>query len=116
MEVTSLVIDGSPKKERYLVIVNGEKCWIQGRLFMYLTKLVKARLTSEGWIEKYDIEPGANQARYLYRLRQQLEEAGFELKIENSKTGLYRLTVTDVSLNPSTLQEHPDHQVRAMVC
>ena len=70
---------------------------------------------SDGWIDKEDIEPGLNQARYIGRLKTQLREVGFDIKIENNKTGKYRLVVKDISLNFSQISKHPDYGVRQIV-
>jgi hypothetical protein len=70
-------IDGHYEKERYLVKIDGFPVRLTGKSFMYLAKLAFSRLANtEGWIYKDDIEVGFNQARYLYRLRQEFKTAG----------------------------------------
>ena len=125
--VNSIVIDGTEKVVRMttggggptvrsLVLINGKERWLQGCPFRYLARLAKARLNgSDGWIDKEDIEPGLNQARYIGRLKIQLREVGFDLKIENNKAGKYRLAVSDISLNFSQISKHPDYGVRQIV-
>ena len=125
--VNSIVIDGTEEvvrmgaggggpAVRYLVLLNGKKCWLQGCPFRYLARLAKARLNgSDGWIDKEDIEPGLNQARYIGRLKAQLREVGFDLEIENNKAGKYRLAVSEISLNFSQISKHPDYGVREIV-
>ena len=89
---------------------------MRGGPFRYLERLEQARLNaSDGWIDKEDIEPGLNQARYIGRLKIQLREVGFDLKIENNKAGKYRLAVSDISLNFSQISKHPDYGVREIV-
>ena len=102
--VNSIVIDGTERVGkmqtggggplvRYLVFINGKECWLQGTPFRYLARLARARLSgSDGWIDKEDIEPGLNHARYIGRLRTQLREAGFDLGIENNHADMDRLT------------------------
>ena len=125
--VNSIVIDGTEKvvilatggggpTVRSLVLINGKECWLQGAPFRYLARLAKARLNgSDGWIDKEDIEPGLNQARYIGRLKAQLREVGFDIEIENNKAGKYRLVVSNISLNFSQISKHPDYGVRQIL-
>ncbi|MFH1335743.1 MAG: DEAD/DEAH box helicase, partial [Candidatus Zixiibacteriota bacterium] len=79
----SLVIDGTPVKDKFLVLVNGRKVILPAKSFKYLVKLTWAAYgNEEGWIHKNDFEPGENQSRYLHRLKKQIEpylESGLSL-------------------------------------
>lgn len=69
---------------------------ISPKSFNYLFKLVAGRfLHPEGWLDKEEIEPGFNQAKNIYRVKQELKRfgTGLEQCIENNKSGRYRLNL-----------------------
>jgi hypothetical protein len=118
-EEMSLVIDGSPVKDRFLVLVNGRKTILPAKSFKYLVKLVWAAFkTEDGWIHKNDFEPGENQTRYLYRLRKQIKpglDPG-QFMIENNRLGSYRLSIPKhrIAVNSSALLKNPDAEIKTM--
>jgi len=115
---SKLEIDGGYEKERYLVKFDDFPVRLTGKSFMYLAKLAFSRLMNgEGWIYKDDIEAGFNQARYLYRLRQEVKSGGFSWPIfENNRLGYYRLDLEPekIQLNLENLKEHHDFELRRM--
>jgi hypothetical protein len=75
---------------------------VSAKSFNYLFKLAVNRLLSpEGWLDKEEMEPGLNQAKNIYRVKQELKRfrTGLETRIENNKSGRYRL-----NLNPEQIQ------------
>ena len=113
---SSIEIDGSYERERYLVKIDGFPVRLTGKSFTYLVRLVFARLMeNDGWIYKDDIENGFNQARYLYRLKQEVNrEAGFSWPIfENNRLGYYRLDLkpTQIKVNLDNLKSFPDYEI-----
>jgi hypothetical protein len=116
---TRLVIDGSAVKDRFLVLVNGSKVNLPAKSFKYLVKLTWALFQNEdGWIHKSDFEPGENQARYLYRLKNQIKPslAAGQTIFENNRLGSYRLTIPkqSVELNKNALLKNPDAEIEKM--
>ncbi|UCG62662.1 MAG: DEAD/DEAH box helicase [Candidatus Zixiibacteriota bacterium] len=115
----SIEVDGSYEKERYLVRINGFPVRLTGKSFKYFTKLAWSRLNRDsGWIYKEDIEIGFNQARYLYRMKGEIN-ASLNMSwpvVENNRLGYYRLDVdpSKIRLNESNLRNHPDYEVRSM--
>lgn len=112
-------LDGSYERERYLVKIDGFPVRLTGKSFKYLAKLAGSRLMDgDGWIYKDDIEFGFNQARYLYRLKQEInKEGGFPWPIfENNRLGYYRLDLepSRIKLNTDNLKSHPDYELRAI--
>lgn len=114
-----LELDGSYQGERYLVRIDGFPIRLTGKSFKYLVKLAYARLTHpEGWAYKDDIEVGFNQARYLYRLKQEINAGtggNHPWQIfENNRLGYYRLDIEParISLNLENLKSHPDYELR----
>ncbi|HEX7401116.1 MAG TPA: DEAD/DEAH box helicase [candidate division Zixibacteria bacterium] len=113
----SLVIDGTPVKDKFLVLVNGKKVVLPAKSFKYLVKLTWAAFRNEdGWIHKNDFEPGENQTRYLHRLKKQIEpylERGMFL-LENNRLGSYRLNVSKdkIKINAPTLLKNPDIEIK----
>ena len=115
----SIKIDGGYADDRYLVKIDDLDVWLTGKSFTYLCKLAWSRLNSKaGWIYKEDIEPGFNQARYLYRLKKEIHAAIPSLwpVIENNRSGYYRLDLTPdrISTNIDNLTRHSDCEIRGM--
>lgn len=114
---TSLELDGGACGERFLARVDGAAVPLTAKSFKYLLKLAVARLMGEdGWIYKDEIEAGFNQARYLYRMRGELESglAGVRWAVyENNRLGYYRLGLeaAAISVNLETLVENPDFEI-----
>ena len=113
-------IDGSFDRERYLVRINGFPVRLTGKSFKYFTKLAWSRLNMDaGWIYKEDIEIGFNQARYLYRMKNEIS-ASLNLDrplIENNRLGYYRLNIEPgkIKINRDNLSKHPDYEIRQLV-
>jgi len=113
-------IDGSFDRERYLVRINGFPVRLTGKSFKYFTKLAWSRLNIDaGWIYKEDIEIGFNQARYLYRMKNEIS-ASLNMDwplIENNRLGYYRLNIEPgkIKINRDNLRKHPDYEIRQMV-
>ena len=116
----SIEIDGTPIRERYRVRINGQSINLTGKSFKYLCRLAWSRLTKDnGWLYKEDLEQGFNQARYLYRLRQEIGKdflPGWPL-YENNRSGYYRLVAPKdgISVNVDSLRANPDYEIRQIV-
>ncbi len=115
----SIEIDGTPVRERFLVRINGRPIKLTGKSFKYLVRLVWSRLRNDhGWLYKEDLEKGFNQARYLYRLRQEIGRDFLpEWPLyENNRSGYYRLAAERERLrvNVDALRDFPDYEVREM--
>ena len=112
-------IDGRLEGERYLIKVNGFPIRLTGKSFKYFAKLAYSRLVGDaGWIYKEDIEIGFNQARYLYRMKNEVNAGltnGWDV-VENNRLGYYRLNCnpSQLSINFDSLKEHPDFEVRQL--
>ena len=116
----SIVVDGSYERERYLVRIDGFPVRLTGKSFKYFTKLAWGRLCSDGgWIYKEDIEVGFNQARYLYRMKNEIADGlGMNWPVfENNRLGYYRLQIdpTRIDINTDNLRDHPDYELRDMI-
>jgi len=109
-------LDGGYEKERYLVKIDGFPVRLTGKSFKYLAKLAFSRLINrEGWVYKDDIEAGFNQARYLYRLKQELKAGGVPCSIfENNRLGYYRLSMepSKIRVNLDNFKNHYDFELR----
>jgi hypothetical protein len=115
----SIEIDGTYERERYLVMIDGYPVRLTGKSFKYFVKLAWSRLHHDtGWIYKEDIEAGFNQARYLYRMKNEINDglASPWSAFENNRLGYYRLNAeqSSIKVNLDNLQEHPDYEVRSM--
>jgi hypothetical protein len=112
-------IDGAFEGDRFLVRINGYPVRLTGKSFKYLAKLAWSRLHKDaGWIYKEDIEVGFNQARYLYRMKNEINSgfhSGWPI-VENNRLGYYRLQIdpSRIRLNVDTLKNHPDYEVRSL--
>ena len=115
----SIEIDGGYEHDRYLVRINGLAVRLTGKSFKYLTKLAWSRMHEDGgWIYKEDIEVGFNQARYLYRMKNEIN-SGFSSSwpiIENNRLGYYRLNIDPdkIRVNIGNMKNHPDFEVRSL--
>ncbi len=115
----SVEIDGTFERERYLVRINGFPVRLTGKSFKYFTKLAWSRLNREaGWMYKEDIEVGFNQARYLYRMKNEIASALNSPwpVFENNRLGYYRLNAdpSKIRINLENLKAHPDYEVRLL--
>lgn len=121
MAIDSLVIDGTREKEKELVVINELPVFLTGKSFKYITKLAYARTSPKhkgGWIHKEDLEPGFDQARYLYRIRNEInEKMGGDCEVvENNKRGYYRLNVdpANIAFNEENLRTHEHFEIRML--
>jgi hypothetical protein len=98
------------------VRIDGFPVRLTGKSFKYLAKLAASRVTGQdGWIYKDDIESGFNQARYLYRLKQELKQSGITWNLfENNRLGYYRLNMEParIRFNIGNLKNHYDFELR----
>ncbi|MDD4052697.1 MAG: DEAD/DEAH box helicase [candidate division Zixibacteria bacterium] len=113
-------IEGTPIRERYLVRIDGRPITLTGKSFKYLVSLVWSRLTKDtGWVYKDELEQGYNQARYLYRLRQEIGRDFLPQwpLYENNRSGYYRLVADrgQIKVNLDALKEIPDYEIQRMV-
>ncbi len=95
-EMPKLKVSGRERGSRILLHFNSTEIDVSPKSFNYLFKLAAARLLShEGWLSKEEIEPGFNQAKNIYRVKQELRgfETGLERFIENNKSGHYRINL-----------------------
>jgi len=112
-------LDGSYEQERYLVKIDGYPVRLTGKSFKYFARLAWSRLNRDsGWIYKDDIEMGFNQARYMYRMKNEIKaflpsEWGI---VENNRLGYYRLDIPaeKIRINCENLKSHPDFEVRSL--
>jgi helicase len=115
----SVEVDGSFERDRYLVKIDGFPVRLTGKSFKYFAKLAWwRRRQPSGWVYKDDIEIGFNQARYLYRMK---NEINAELRadwpiIENNRLGYYRLDIDPgrIQINLDNLKNHPDYEIRSL--
>ncbi len=113
----TIEIDGTYDRERFLIRINGFPVRLTGKSFKYLARLAWFRAYSQnGWVYKEDIEVGFNQARYLYRMKNELAESigqGWSV-VENNRLGYYRLDIdpSKIKINVDNIRNHPDFEVR----
>ena len=118
-EPETVEVDGEYLKERYLIRINGFPVRLTGKSFKYFARLAWSRLHSDtGWVYKEDLEVGFNQARYLYRMKNEIC-AVFSSSwpvVENNRLGYYRLNIdpSRISINREHLTNHPDFEVRSL--
>ncbi|MEK6945602.1 MAG: hypothetical protein AABW63_02310 [Nanoarchaeota archaeon] len=128
--IKTIEIDGATLHggDRYLVKINGQKVYLTGKSFAYFTKLAWFRKHGEGWVDNDALEPGFNQARYLYRMKTEIREGlrkGEEKETrplewgvaENRRDGRYRMIANPgvITFNEANLKRYPDHTVSSLV-
>jgi hypothetical protein len=103
-----------------------EVCWgdrhaaLTPKCFKFLAKLaVTAAVQPDRWVCRDELERGENQARYLYRLKGELEAQCGEVPVlwENNRRGAYRLTLPPQQIHISwdTLELFDDYDLVAWV-
>jgi len=119
--LTHIEIDGTYNgKRRYSVRFDKHQIWLRGKSFTYLVKLAYARRAGgKGWIYKTDIEVGDNQARYLYRLKLEIQSQIGDVDgaiVENNREGYYRLAFEprNIRINEDNLRDFPDVSIRQL--
>lgn len=96
-----LVVDGVRKGERREIRWGGRRIALTPKCFKFLAKLAVARAAQPNrWVTRDELERGENQARYLHRLKGELESQCADIPTlwENNRRGGYRL-----QLEPSRL-------------
>jgi len=91
-----LRLRGSLQGDRVPIRYADEEIDLTPKSFSYLFKLSAWRLLRpDGWVNKDEIEPGFNQAKNIYRVKQELKRfaTGLEKLIENNKSGCYRINL-----------------------
>ena len=118
-EPSTVELDGSYDQERYLVKIDGYPVRLTGKSFKYFARLAWSRLNRDsGWIYKDDIELGFNQARYMYRMKNEIKAflpSNWGI-VENNRLGYYRLDIPPdkIRINSENLKSHPDFEVRSL--
>jgi len=85
---------------KYTVCFKGTAFMLQPRLYQYLMRLHNAA-HPDGWLDKNQLDRGANQVKYIYKLRQALKDFP-ELAIEGDGAGRYRLKLSPADRVEST--------------
>lgn len=86
------VSSGGGHSHDRVMVDGGNPVCLRHKSFLYLLRLAVAHINANGdggWVRKEDIEPGENQIKYVYQLRQEL--GPWSNLIENDKAGKYRL-------------------------
>ncbi len=109
----TLKLRGLLTGERVKIFFNEAEIDLTPKSFNYLYKLGAARfLKPEGWMSKEEIEPGFNQAKNIYRVKQELKRfaTGLEDRIENNKSGFYRLNLKpeQIKIDVESMEAYSD--------
>ena len=112
----TLKLRGLLTGERVRIFFNESEIELTPKSFNYLYKLGAARfLKPEGWMSKEEIEPGFNQAKNIYRVKQELKRfaTGLEDMIENNKSGFYRLKLRpeQIKIDVASMESYSDYEL-----
>ena len=112
----TLKLRGLLTGERVRIFFNESEIELTPKSFNYLYKLGVARfLKPEGWMSKEEIEPGFNQAKNIYRVKQELKRfaTGLEDMIENNKSGFYRLKLRpeQIKIDVASMESYSDYEL-----
>jgi helicase len=118
--IPQLLIDGTPIKDKFLIFLSGKRVSLSGKSFSYLFKLAWAVFKKDGgWLHKLDLEEGDNQAKYIYRLRKELNAISEESKalILNNRLGSYRLNIPKdkIEFNLRNLRLYADAEIKGIL-
>ena len=102
--------------ERHEIRWGEQQIFLTPKCFKFLAKLgVVAAVEPGRWVRREELERGENQARYLYRLKNEMESQCPDLPVlwENNRKGAYRLTLPmhRVTVAWSTLDESDDYDL-----
>jgi replicative superfamily II helicase len=118
-EMARLKVSNRQRGNRVVLQFGGSEIEISPKSFNYLFKLAAARfLKPEGWLDKEEIEPGFNQAKNIYRVKQELKRSrtGLEQRIENNKSGLYRINLSpeQIAIDFDSMADCSDLELAAL--
>jgi helicase len=97
VNMSQLRLRGLLRGDRVYFNFKNKEIDITAKSYNYLFKLTAARLLNpDGWLAKDEIEPGFNQAKNIYRVKQELKRfaTGLEQRIENNGAGYYRINLS----------------------
>jgi ATP-dependent DNA helicase len=112
-----LVLEGKFNRDRLTVKFLGREFPLTMKSFKYLAKLACAKISDKsGWIHKESLEPGFNQARYIYNLKKELGLTKNQGLLENNRGGYYRLNILpeNIALNLENLKSIQDYEIRSL--
>jgi helicase len=112
-----LILEGRSQRDRLTVKYFGRELPLTLKSFKYLAKLACARIRDNlGWLHKEDLEPGFNQARYIYNLKKELGLGKDQAVLENNREGYYRLNIMpeDIVLNSENLRSIQDYELKCL--
>lgn len=116
-----IVIDGSKRRARFLILIDGEPVYLTGNSFMYFVRLACARCRegTDGWCHKLELQTGSNQTGYIFRMKNEIVpqiRSGWPV-VENNRLGYYRLCASESSIhfNMQNLKDHPIYELRGLL-
>lgn len=120
----SIVIDGTRDRERFLVILDQQKVFLQpvGFRFFAILGIQLVLGEDDGWVHASTLyRPSEIVARYVYRLKENVHSAAPGLQswlvVENDRQGSYRLIAKreTVVVNQIGIQDFGDQDLIEMV-
>ncbi|HDS01658.1 MAG TPA: hypothetical protein ENO07_06525 [candidate division Zixibacteria bacterium] len=114
-----LVLEGRSNRDRLTVRFFGRELPLTLKSFKYLAKLACAKYLdaqNNGWLHKDQLEPGFNQARYIYNLKKELGLSKDQGLLENNRGGYYRLNLNpdEIRLNLENLKRIQDYELKSI--
>ena len=113
-----LFLEGKFNRDRLTVKFFGQEVPLTLKSFKYLAKLASAKFfENTGWIHKENLEPGFNQARYIYNLKKELGLDKHQGVLENNRGGYYRLNLNpeEIGFNLDNLKHIQDYELSSIV-
>lgn len=120
----SIVIAGTRQGERFLVIIDKQKVFLQPVGFRFFAILGIQRILGEGdgWVYASTLyRPSDIVARYIYRMKENIRSASPRLQswpvVENDRQGSYRLFANPGTLfiEPVGIRQFGDYDLDQMV-
>jgi len=119
----SIVIDGNRQGERFLVIVDRQKVFLQPVGFRLFAILGIQLLLGEddGWVESSQLWSSDHVSGYIYRLKKNVHSVSHQLRswqvVENNKQGEYRLIARpdSIAVNPANIYGFGDIPLEHML-
>lgn len=120
--MNTLYLDGTAKRgsthTTYLIELNDEKIFLQGKSFSYLAQIAVAAATDQdGWIHRDSLEPGSgeNASKHVSNLRHALGKRGKDI-IRNNGNGSYGINnnTTAIIIETDGLRAFPDYEIQLL--
>jgi hypothetical protein len=110
MKIKQLTLDGSKDGKRFLILINGEEHWIQGRSFIILTQLAHIA-KKRGCCSRKELSV---RDENLYGQLLKLRKEGLTIETDGTERYWLKVEPNSIRFNRENLKNHYDYRVRRL--